>query len=327
MTEDLASDEDREFFARELEAFVPERVFDAHCHLWGPENGGPPQAGFPGEVGCGEVFRLLDVLHPGREASALFIPLPFDRENAVAAGRWVAAEARKDERSRGLWVARPSDDPEWVRSEVRELGLSGIKCYHLLADVDQTWEAELPDYLPERLVEVADEEGWVITLHVVKRRALADPSNLHWIRYYCEKYPGARFILAHAGRSFQPAHNLEGLPRLAGLGNLYFDTSANCEAVAHEAVLRTFGHKRLLYGSDFFVSHLRGRSVAAADSFLWLDGSSPVWSEKHDELRPVLVGLESLRALKWAAWSAGLADAAVEGVFWANAVELFALNG
>jgi glutamate-1-semialdehyde 2,1-aminomutase len=223
-------------------------------------------------------------------------------------------------------VARPSDDPERVRSEVRELGLVGIKCYHLLADSEPTWEADIPDYLPECLVEVADEEGWVIVLHVVKRRALADPSNIHWVRHYCEKYPGARFILAHAGRGFQPAHNLEGLPRLAGLANLYFDTSANCEAVAHEVVLRTFGHKRLLYGSDFFVSHLRGRSAGAADSFVWLYDSSPVWSQHHAELRPVLVGLEALRALKWAAWSAGLADAAVEDIFWRNAAELLGLS-
>ena len=29
-----AREEDHEFFARELASFVPDRVFDAHCHVW-----------------------------------------------------------------------------------------------------------------------------------------------------------------------------------------------------------------------------------------------------------------------------------------------------
>ena len=27
-------DQDREFFERELQSFVPDRVYDAHAHLW-----------------------------------------------------------------------------------------------------------------------------------------------------------------------------------------------------------------------------------------------------------------------------------------------------
>jgi hypothetical protein len=37
--------------------------------------------------------------------------------------------------------------------------------------------------------------------------------------------------------------------------------------------------------------------------------ANPVWEEKQANIRPVLVGLESLRALKWACWSAKLTDA------------------
>ena len=72
------------------------------------------------------------------------------------------------------------------------------------------------------------------------------------------------------------------------------------EAMSHLAVLRIMGPDRLLYGSDFPVSHFRGRSVAAADSFVWLYGDTPVWGEKHAQVNPVLVGLEHLRSLKWA---------------------------
>jgi glutamate-1-semialdehyde 2,1-aminomutase len=134
-----------------------------------------------------------------------------------------------------------------------------------------------------------------------------------------------RLILAHSARGFQPAHNLEGLPRLQGLENLYFDTSANCEPIAHQAIIRILGHRRLMYGSDLPVSHFRGRSVAAADSFFFVDQETPVWQAKQSAIEPVLLGLEHLRSLKWACWSERLNDRAVEDIFWNNAAQLLAV--
>ena len=43
-------------------------------------------------------------------------------------------------------------------------------------------------------------------------------------------------------------------------------------------------------------------------------------------IKPVLVGLEHLRSLKWACWSERLSDSAVEDIFWNNAAKLFNLN-
>jgi predicted TIM-barrel fold metal-dependent hydrolase len=174
----------------------------------------------------------------------------------------------------------------------------------------------------ERGPEVADEEGWFITLHMVRSRACGDPDNIYWIHRYCETYPNMRLILAHSARGFQPSHNLEGLPKLKGLENLYFDTSANCEPLAHQAIIRILGHKRLMYGSDLPVSHIRGRSVAAADSFFFVEEETPVWNGSHLNIEPVLLGLEHLRSLKWACWSERLSDEAVEDIFWNNAAEL-----
>jgi glutamate-1-semialdehyde 2,1-aminomutase len=136
-----------------------------------------------------------------------------------------------------------------------------------------------------------------------------------------------KLILAHSARGFQPAHNLEGLESLKGLDNLYFDSSANCEPIAHQAILRIIGPKKLMYGSDFPISHLRGRSLSAADSFLWLYEETPVWGEKHLKITPTLVGLEHLRSMKWACWSERLTDSQVEDVFWRNGAELFGIPG
>jgi glutamate-1-semialdehyde 2,1-aminomutase len=217
-------------------------------------------------------------------------------------------------------------DPEYVRQEVRRLGLSGLKPYHVQSNMKPTWDAEIPEYLPEEQVKVAHEEGLWITLHVVKARAVADPGNQHWIRHYATTYPNMRLVLAHAGRGFNPYHTIEGLKALKGLPNLWCDSSVVTEVGACEAVIEVLGHERLLFGSDFPDSHLRGRLVAIGDGFISLQEDTVNWeSVSFTPLQPVFTGLESLRVLKQAAWHRGLTDNQVEDVFFNNARRLMGL--
>lgn len=318
---------DREFYDRELRNFLPDRIFDAHAHLW-HEDHVRPFDGWPKVGGLAEYSHDIHDLHGDREIAGLFIPLPeVNSADPVKAGEFVAEQIKGRPLCRGEYLIRPGDDPEQVRRQVRRLGLHGLKCYHVYSSHKPTWEADIPSYLPEPIVRMAHEEGLVITLHMVKRRAVADESNIHWIGHYCRTYPNMKLILAHSARGFQPAHNWEGLHRLKGLDNLYFDTSANCEAAAHVAIMKIIGHDKLMYGADWFVSHFRGRSLAAADSFIWLYEQTPVWGERHARVDPALVGLEHLRSLKWACWSAGLSDSQVEDIFWNNAAKLLGIKG
>ena len=311
-------DEDRNFFERELSSFVPERIFDAHCHLHPPGFGN-----FMKESGVGykEYMQLADALYPGRKVAAFFLG-----SSGKEASEWTSRHTAVDPLCRGAWRIRLDDDPEWMRQEIRRLGLSGLKCYHTDAKAKPTWEADIPQYLPEQFVRIAHEEGLAIILHMVKSRSVADAGNIHWIRNYCKTYPNMRLILAHSARAFQPGHALEGLPQLVGLDNLYFETSANPEPIAHEAIIRIFGHKKLMYGSDFPVSHMRGRSMAVADTFIWLYHDAPVWKLNDTPVKPVLVGLEVLRSIKWACWSARLDDSAIEDIFYNNAARLFGID-
>ncbi len=316
---------DHEFFARELASFLPDRIFDAHTHVWCRDVCAWGHPGGPVDMDYAGYRGVMDQLHPGRHGAALFLP-SFDQDSRppfTVANQWVADCVAAADDCRGMFFVSPGDDPEWVRQEVKRLGLHGLKCYHNQAGTWPTWEAEIPDYLPEQLVRVAHEEQWAITLHMVRARAAADPSNIHWIRHYCQTYPDMRLILAHSARGFQPGHNMEGLPQLTGFDNLYFDTSANCEPIAHQAIIRFMGHDKLMYGTDMPVSSSRGKSMGVADSFLWLNEESPVWGEKHQTIEPLVVGLEHLRSVKWACWSERLTDGQVEDIFWNNAARLF----
>lgn len=322
--------EDCDFFENELDSFVPDRVFDAHAHLCHPDFLDMTIQGIPKSFGRDEFFYWIDCLHPGREVAAYFLPFvwPYTQNcNISASNAWVSQHTSTSKNCYGALYVRAQDDPEWVRQEVKRLGLKGLKCYYSTAQIANPWEAELPEYLPEPLVRVADQEGWVITVHLVKSKAVADPGNIYWIRKYCKSFPNMKLILAHSARGFQPGNNLEGLGQLVGLENLFFDTSANCECFAHEVVLKLFGYKKLLYGSDSPIcSHLRGKNFGVGNGFIWIteDSHKEIWEQgQPNSGKPVLLGLEHLRALKWASWSAGLKDSEIEDIFWNNALRLF----
>lgn len=318
---------DIEFFEREIDSFLPDKVFDAHTHSWRISEM-PGWKNYGDQCGWDQWVELQEGLHPRRTMGGYLIPSLPDPELLSMANQWNAKTVADGTRTIGIYTVGPNDDPEFARQEVKRLGLKGFKVYRtyaLTGKMDP--EVSIPNFLSEPFVKVAHEEGWFITLHVFKKRAMADPENIHWVKYYCETYPNMKMILAHSARGFNPSHNLEGLPQLAHLNNLYFDTSANCEPIAHEVILRLFGHQKLMYGSDLPVSHLRGRSLAVNDSFRWVNENTPIWDVEFDlsNTQPVFHGLEHLRSVKWACWSQRLTDSQVEDVFWNNAMNLFGL--
>lgn len=316
---------DREFFARELETFLPKRVFDAHCHLYRNSDfldipalaaAGPAVA----DWNC--FLRHMQAITPGREYSGLAFPFPAKGVNTADANDFLGAEIAKYPRLRGAMMIEPHMDPEYIRETVRRHHFTGLKCYHLFSSSKPTFESPVEDYLPEEHVRVAHQEKLTITLHMVRPRAIADPVNQQSIARLARRYPDSRWILAHAARGFNPHHTIEGISSLAGLGNIWCDTSAVTEAGAFEAIVRTLGVEKLLYGADFPVTHLRGRCVAIGDSFLWLSADNTNFAALHASVQPVLVMLESLRALKQACWNLRLGDSHIEKVFYGNAAQM-----
>lgn len=330
------TDADREFVARAIVPYLPDRIFDAHAHLFRSahfaEGALPPSLeGLPATVGVDLYRDWVEWLHPGaRTVGGLFFGLAFQGDR-IANNDFVASEVAHARQAgfaaRGQMLIAPAMDPDYVRQEVQRHGFVGLKPYHLMAQTaGPTFHAPIEDYLPETHVAVAHELGLTVTLHMVRERALADPVNQATIRRYCERYPNLRLILAHAARGFNPWHTIEGIHTLAGLPNVWCDTSAVTEAGAFEVIVETLGHERLLYGTDFHVSHMRGRCVAIGDSFHWLYADEMNLAEKHTQLRPVLIGLESLRSLFLACRRLKLTDSQVEAIFYTNAAQLFDLE-
>jgi glutamate-1-semialdehyde 2,1-aminomutase len=321
---------DQEFFERELSSFVPDSVFDSHAHLYRIEHWPKPSALLekgPAVVTLDEYRRQIQWITPGRATCGLFFGGGLSEEAYRESNRFVAEEVAKDENSRGQLIVSPAQDAEAVREAVRESRSVGLKVYHTFSRQKPSWNSEIREYLTEEHVRVAHEQELAITLHMVRPRALADPLNQQQIRDYCERYPKIKMILAHAARGFNPHHTIEGIRALKGLHNVWCDSSAVTEAGGFEVIIELLGHDRLMWGSDFPVSHFRGRCVAIGDEFLWLHEDTLDWetAAPYAQFRLLFVAHESLRALKLAATRLRLSDSQVEDIFCNNARRLFQL--
>lgn len=327
MTDWVITDQDRELFAKELDSFVPDRIFDAHAHLYRVADFAEDRvpglaAAGPGVAGLAAFDQAIGDLTPNRPTEGLFFPFPHVTMDTDAANQFLFDELRQRPGSRGQMLVTPTMDPELIRETVRRCGFVGLKCYHVYSRRSRTFDSTIEEYLPEEQVRIAHEEGLSITLHIVRARALADSGNQETIRMYCQKYPGMRLILAHAARGFNPHHTIAGIESLRGLDNVWFDTSAVTDSGAIESIINTLGHERVLYGSDFPVSHLRGRCVALGDTFFWISAENTKLEVPYADLQLALVGHESLRTLKVAALATRLTDSQVEDIFLHNARQL-----
>jgi len=317
--------------ADELQSRLPDRVFDAHAHPYRTSDIRPLPPFLsqgPSEAGMEDWWRCLGKqVGEGRLVGALCVPYPSREGDPAAANRFTIEQAAEDPSRRALVLIGPNSSREAVEELLDENPcVAGFKPYHFYAPREDTFEAELDEFLPEWAWRIADKRGLAILLHMVKLRALAHPGNQETIRRRCEAFPNAKLILAHAARGFHAPNTVKAVGALRGLQNVWFDTAAVCEADTIVACLEAFGPRRVLWGSDFPVSQQRGRAVTLGDGFVWVVTDQVQWNDRAFFGNAVAVGLESLRAVLTATDRVGLNHEDLRDIFCDNALRLLGLE-
>jgi len=320
---------DREI-AGDLADFLPGHVFDIHAHLYRtadiPTLPSPLFASGPDVVHFGEwQNRVGCQLGRSTLSGGLFFGIPDAGTCPDFANLFLISELEKAPSSRGLLLIAPSQSPSDLGNYLDHPQIMGFKPYHAYSKRKPTDVSILDEYLPEWAWEIANDRGWILMIHLVRHGALADPANMESLRRHYIAFPNAKVLLAHAGRGFHAPNTVNSVHQLRGLENIWFDSSAICEPQALIAILQEFGPRRLLWGSDFPVSEQRGRCVTVGDSFLWLNSEHTADVNYSGPVRPTLVGLESLRALRNASDQIGLNDEDLEDVFLNNALRLLSM--
>lgn len=309
-----------------LQDFLPDKVFDAHAHIYRVADLGLPESqaslwtGGEKEVSIDSWYEQVSPLFPtSKLVGGLFFPAPLPHAAILASNAYLMSQLDQHPVSRGLALVTPDLMPEDLAEVLSHPQVVGLKPYHVYSREKPTPQSSISGFFPEHWWKWADEQQAVVMMHIVKDDALMDRSNIDEIRRMCTEYPGMKLVLAHTGRSFH-AHHAAGMSAICDLENVWFDMSGVCESGPMESVIEYFGSQKLLWGSDFPVSSLRGRSVTLGDGFFWMDSQSCSWSRAHGN--PILVGIESLRALRQACSRMDLSERDISGIFFDNAMRM-----
>ena len=306
--------------AEAVDGFLPESIFDIHAHVVEPTGYAPTTLGahLNGRTISPASYRkALEAILPGRRLTgALLFPFPAREHDRAAINRWMydaIAGMPGGFDVRGLAIAAPHDEPGPVAQAMADGRCVGIKPYHFYAGRPDTSQVALDDFAPEWMWRLCDRHGAILMLHLMRDAAVSDPGNRETLLRMSEKYPGCQVILAHVARSFNH-RTARGLRALADRPNICVDTSAITEPEAIRLAIDVLGPRRVLYGSDYPISHMRGRCVTVGNQMLWL------YAEENRAPAMTLVGIESLLALRAACGQAGLGKDDVQHIFRDNAL-------
>lgn len=277
-----------------------------------------------------ELLELHVKMFPGREVMPVVFGHPrperVEEENA-----YVARELERYPTVRGFLLT----DAAWSAGELEERfgrgRFSGLKPYPTMSPRPST-EVRIPDYLPEAHIELAEERGWVIILHLPRPGRIGDPDNVNDLISIAKAHAALKLVVAHVGRAYCPGRCEDGIRRLADHGNIRFDISANCSEEVFRTVIETAGPKRLLYGSDLPITAMRAKRICEGEEYVnlvrgadWEDERTRRDPEHEDEFTFFLY--EEIAAFKQAADSCGLREKDIEDVFLGNALALLGKEG
>jgi predicted TIM-barrel fold metal-dependent hydrolase len=317
------TDFDRQIWEEELDDFVPERVFDAHTHLWSEAHRGAlsgPPTGLRMEVDLARLRAWSEQIYPGRQVAFLVLGTPLPGMDVSGHNDWLAAEIAQDPTSVASMIATPDMNPDELAARLDTGAFAGLKPYRSFAP-DMS-AARITDFLPEALIDVVNSRGLAVTLHLSMRAGPAAPENLRDLADLTRRYPRVQWIMAHCARGFNARHLERALPILRDLPNLWYDTSAVNDLYSHYLLLKHEDRSRVLYGSDNIVAgSVHGIYATYGHAWYFHPGEQQL---EHCNPTATLVVYEQLRQQRRAAEMLGLTSGEVQALFWGNAQRLLA---
>ncbi len=339
------TDVDRAFWQEHLDAWLPQRIIDAHTHVceprfllekateakrrqyWVNEINDP--------IAAEDAARCYATVLPGREFTCIAFGHPSLDFDIPGSNTALQAECE----NRG-WYRLAVIGPDWpVEQIVRELdkpNTLGVKVYYALIpdqdpdSRDKYLEASIFDFLTHEQLRLLNDRRAMLMLHVPKADRLGHPDNIREIREIRDRYGDIQVVIAHLGRSYTLPHAQESLPKLADDEGLWFDNSAVFNPDVHRLALDTLGPHRILYGTDNPIFYMRGRRRWEGRRYI-NHTSHPFHFNTNRETSEIeaqytLYMYEALRTIKQTCEELGLSRDDVEAIFHTNAERLIRLS-
>ncbi|MBE5733063.1 MAG: hypothetical protein E7353_08570 [Clostridiales bacterium] len=304
---------------------LPGKVFDAHAHCYCAKSI-PTIYGsgtFDKEFINSSVYEKdLAPFFPNSSFFVNMIPMPdvkikTDKSVIDIANDNVINLVKNNEKCVGSVYVDVTDSEQRIGDLVANKGIKALKCYHYSSPNPDPETCAISDFLPQSAWVVANEKSMPIILHMMRFGALSDSENLDYVNKMTEKYPNAKLVLAHCGRSFAPHTVIRAMDKLSDNENIWFDTAAICESPSIIACLKK-SKKRVVWGTDYPICLNIGKPIGMGAGFCWITGDN-----LPPSCKPAHLIAESLIAHKLAFSIASFDQTDINAVFYDNACKLF----
>ena len=321
------TEHDQQIWDEELTEFLPSRIFDAHIHLFNKVHHPDGTAGWS-NADLATLNQWAARLYPDREVHYLVLGTPLPEIDVAGHNAWAVEQVQSDPQSRFNRLVTPNCKIDDIRRDIELSGVIGLKPYRVYSVSGDIAQCRIHEFLPHEQLELANELGLWVTMHLSRFHGCADESNLADLtEFTTQRYPNIKWILAHCARSFTYWPIREAIDRLHDLPNIWYDVSAVTDIRPLITLFQRERVERIFYGSDGVdATYFHGQYVALGRSWQGLDVSRFPLQFPHCDGRPILSIYEQLLSMKQAAEIAGLSRDDVEAIFWRNAVTAFGVE-
>lgn len=326
---------DLPFYRAEIAPHLPPAILDFHTHIWSRAN----WKVVPWETGAkggGYMVTSLEYpveslladgrrAFPDRDYRAVVFGQPTPQADHEKDTAFVAAAAG----SRGVYPlmvagAELGVPREVLQKKIDEHRFLGYKVF-LNWTGDDYGNKRVEEMLSANEMDLAEERGLVVLLHVPRTGRLADPEVQRGVQWLSEGWPNAKIVLAHCGRCYLPAEMVKAIHSIKKLPNVWLDTSMVMDETVLEIVFDTIGSGRAVFATDYPVAAMRGRRVRVMDHWvdIVLEGCPPsAWRVATDGIRATFMSLEIALAVIGAGRRLGLSRKEIHGVFFGNGMRI-----
>ncbi len=338
---------DRQYYSEHIEPFVPERIYDMHTHVYRKDLTG--DSGLASRRGPSwpslvakdnsiedlmETYRLL---FPGKVVTPLIFSSIKPENRIDELNGYIQSVAASRDLPALLFA-----DPAWpaaaFASRLEEGEFLGVKVYlNLAPDYLLGNEVRIFDFLPHQMLEVLNDMGLLVMLHIPRIDRLRDPVNLSQLLEIERRYPAVQLIVAHVGRAYCPEDVGGAFDALRDTEHMVFDISANTNTFVFQELIHAVGSRRILFGSDLPVTRMRMKRICENGTYVNLVPVGLYGDVRGDINMREVSGAEAdslsfflyeeIRAFALAADREGLSTTDIEAVFHGNARRLLENSG
>ena len=324
------TDFDKKIWEKELDSFVPEKIFDFHTHIWHEKDAADnqePDSLLQMNNSIKDMHAWSRTIFPGRKIGYTALPTPLCDIDYTSHNNWVASEVQ-EMRSSGAadflfaeigMLVHPDFSESYLQQHIKDKKVTVLKPYRTFAE--NPADARIKDFFPESQMAIADNFGLAIVLHLSKRTGPADKENIRDLEVYSKKYPNIKWVLAHCARAFNSVHLEDAIHQYAKIPTVWVDTSAVNDTYTHALLLRYFDRERILFGTDNVAAgSWRGKYITFGNGWKAFSEESVL---EHCDNRCTFVVYEQLRCQKQAARMLQVSSLDIENIFFHNAVKFF----